>query len=122
MKERDWGAWQPAAIPLAPKGTWNLDTLKTLLPELFLSSNLDFSSIDSQDFICIKTHFNPSLNSKNIYPKEDNACFQFTEKQRKAANMAMRPKDLQDFVKEIALFSLEARLFFQFSEQLKTGK
>lgn len=105
MKERDWGAWQLAAIPLAPKGTWNLDILKTLLPEPFLSYNLNSSLID---LICIKTNYKPSLNSKKIYPKEAQARFEFTEKQRKAANMAMRPKDLQDFIKQVVLYFLFA--------------
>ena len=108
MKERDWVAWQLAAIPLAPKGTWNLDTLKTLLPEPFLSYNLNSSLISSQDLICIKTNYKPSLNLKKIYPKEAQARFEFTEKQRKAANMAMQPKDLQDFIKQVVLYFLFA--------------
>jgi hypothetical protein len=118
VKERDWSAWKPAAIPLAPKGTWNLDTLKMLLPEPFLSYNLDSSLINSQDLICIKTNYKPSLNSKKIYPKEDKARFVFTEKQRKAANMAMEPKDLPDFIKQVVLyysFALEARQSTVFS-------
>jgi hypothetical protein len=112
VKERDWSAWQLAAIPLAPKGTWNLDTLETLLPEPYLSYTFDSSLINSQDLICIKTNYKPSLNSKKIYPKDDTARYEFTEKQRKVANMATRPKDLQDFTKQVVfyrLFILKAR-------------
>jgi hypothetical protein len=128
VKERDWSAWQPAAIPLAPTGTWNLVTLAVLLPEPLLSYNVDSSLINSQDLICIKTKYKPSLNSKKIYPQEANALFEFTETQRKAANMATRPTDLQDFIKQVIfIFSACSKLdkapySLQFSEKLKTGK
>jgi hypothetical protein len=62
------------AIPLTPRGTWNLDALTALLPEPLLSYNLDFSLINSQDLICI--------------------------------NMAVQPKDLQDFIKQVILYFL----------------
>jgi hypothetical protein len=126
VKERDWSAWQPAAVPLAPTGTWNLDALMALLPEPLLSYNLDSSLINSQDLICFKTKYKPSLNSKKIYPQEANARFDFTEKQRKAAHKAMQPKDLQDFIKRVILFFFACskldKVSLQFSEQLKTGK
>ena len=128
VKERDWSVWQPAAIPLAPMGTWNLDALTALLPEPLLSYNLDSSLINSQDFICVKTKYKPSLNSKKIYPQGANARFEFTEKQRKAANMAVQPQDLQDFIKQVILYLLcvlkldKPPFSLQFSEQLKTGK
>jgi hypothetical protein len=129
VKERDWSAWHPAAIPLAPKGTWNLDGLKLLLTEPLLSYNLDPSLINSQDLICVKTNYKPSLNSKKIYPQAAKEHFEFTEKQRKAANMAVQPKDLPDFIKQVILYFLcllkkldKAQFSLQFSEQLKTGK
>ena len=104
VKERDWDAWQPAAVPIAPNGTWNLDILNSFLSETLLSK--ESLSNNSQTFISIKTNYNPSLNSKKTYPKDDKGRFEFTEKQRKAASMAKHHDSLQSFVGQVCFPSL----------------
>jgi len=84
VKERDWDAWQPAAIPISQKDKWNLDTLNLLLSEPFLSpNNLESRALltNSQELVVVKTNYKPSSNSKKIYPKDNTGRFQFTEKQ-----------------------------------------
>jgi hypothetical protein len=98
------------------------------LLEPFLSSSDSESLLTySQYLIVVKTKYQPSSNLKKAYPKNNQGCFQFTEKQRKAASMANQPKDFQDFVEQVrsSFFSLPQHctlLFFQFTDQLKMGK
>jgi len=139
---RDWKAWQPACVPLAPQGTWNLDALNSVLPEPFeLCPSFHTPSLDTDSFpsssessffpniISIKTNYKPSLkqNSTATYPRNDAGRYQFMEKQRKVAKPAARPENLQDFEEKVRCYlcvyllsqfdgSLQLRL------QLRSGK
>lgn len=123
IKERDLIAWHPACIDLVPKDTWTIDCLRPLLPEPFLV--FDESPMD---IILIKTNYKPFLkwNTTTTYPKDNDGRYKFTEKQRKAANMAIRSKDLQDFEDKVRFLFRSKNLLISFTiqicSQLSNGK
>ena len=118
MKARDWDAWQVASLPLVPAGSWNINTLRSVLPDSFFyhptSSLLAVNNVQTiplsmwnqiphiEGLVTIKTNYQPSSkqNMEISYPRNEER-YKFTEILRKWASKAVVPSNLADFQEKV---------------------